>query len=306
MNTIYSLSSANALKINSTFHAASLRAKDTYYRNEQYIFAPDMFNAWTTIYPDNTHFLIDTNTASNYGNSFEFKGLATKFSRLRSLDEIADFANKYGLLGFAVPSSNRATFFQRDKCISVLELHSPSLLEPIDLWFDAIKRVDQLLKLYRALSKMNKTKVDTIEENILTVGENTDGIFRLRWKNGDMTHTVISHQEFSILESIDVYRRVFIEEIQAILKDGTVKISPKTIQTKKAPLGISIIEAPYTPYLITAIYYDLWKMLIEDVQIELCAFEECNLPFIKSKRQLYCNDSCKQAAYRSRKENKVT
>lgn len=305
MNTIYSLSSANALKINSKFHAASLRTKDTYYSNGKYIFASEMFMDWATIYPGSTHFLIDTNTASNYENSFEFKGLATKFSRLRSLDEIADFANKFGLLGFAAPSPSRATFFQRSKHIDVLELHSPSILEPIDLWFDAIKRVDQLLKLYRALSKMNKTNVDTIEENILTVGENTAGIFQIHWKNGDITHTVISHQEFSILEPIDLYRKVFIEEIQAILKDGTVKISPKTIQTKKAPLGISIIEAPYTPYLITAIYYDLWKMLIEDVQIELCAFEECNLPFIKSKRQLYCNDSCKQAAYRSRKENKA-
>ena len=304
MTFSYSLST-NSVKTGSAFSSGAIRAKSLYFKNGECIVSENFFKQWEDIYGEIEHFIVDTNMPSAYNESFTFKGLATTFSRLSNKEDIQRFTNQYGLLGFSVPSPGSVELFKKTKDIGHLDLHTPSVIEPINLWLDAIEQVKRLLQLYRALIKLRKKNIDVIEENLITTTLICEDQYQIHWKEGQHTNVFLNELELLSMEPEDIYRQVLISEITRMIDRSNINISPKIVNSNKAPLGVIVIEAPYTPYLITAIYYDLWKMLSEDVQIELCAFEECNLPFIKSKRQLYCNDSCKQAAYRSRKENKA-
>ncbi|MCL6560227.1 MAG: hypothetical protein K6U74_15825, partial [Firmicutes bacterium] len=73
-----------------------------------------------------------------------------------------------------------------------------------------------------------------------------------------------------------------------------------TIYKKDAAIGYRIGEIRTTPYLLAAIYYDLWELITDNRPIITCG--NCGLPIEKSGRRDYCNDACKQAAYRKRRK----
>ncbi|MDM5450876.1 hypothetical protein [Peribacillus simplex] len=64
--------------------------------------------------------------------------------------------------------------------------------------------------------------------------------------------------------------------------------------------GFKITEERYSNYLLAAIYYDLWQTINDSKNVYLCENKNCQLPFVKSGRKKYCNEACKQEAYRIR------
>lgn len=300
MRFSYNLSKGS-VKVGSNFNSGVLRPKELYWKEGKYLFAERIFESWDSIYKNIDSYIVDSNTLSAHSETFDYKGLATKFSRLRTAEDIKNFASQYGMLGFTTPSPEKAARFSKTHNIAHLDLHTPSVVEPTDLWFDSVAQVNRLLQLYRALVKMVKKNVDSIEENLLTNIPLHDDCYNVVWKDGHPTNVYLTELELISLDPLEIYRKVLVNEITQMIDRSNITISPKIIHSSKAPLGMVVIEAPYTSFLITAIYYDLWSMLSEETHIEICANDECNLPFMKSKNQIYCSDACKQAAYRKRK-----
>lgn len=318
MKSSYNLSNGT-VKVSSNFNSGVLRPKELYWKEGKYLFAERIFESWDSIYKNIDSYIVDSNAYSAHAEAFEFKGLATKFSRLRNAEDIKEFASQYGMLGFTSPSPEKAAAYLKTGNLSSLDLHTPSVIEPINIWMDAIAQVKRLLQLYRALVKLHRRQIDMVEENLLTnriISETQNDTFHFGtlsidyevtnyynvcWVNGPQTNVFLDEISLVSMKPEEIYRKVLIDEITKMIDRSNVVISPKIIHSPKAALGMNIIEVPYTSFLITAIYYDLWRMLSKETQIEICANDECNLPFMKSKNQIYCSDACKQAAYRQRK-----
>lgn len=69
----------------------------------------------------------------------------------------------------------------------------------------------------------------------------------------------------------------------------------------KSVSDISYSERKVTPFLLTAIYYDLWRIVNRNEPVEEC--DICGNPFqLRRKGSKYCSNACKQRGYRNTKE----
>lgn len=224
----------------------------------------------------------------------EIDGLAIRFSKLKTIDDINKFAGKYGLLGISISEKN--TYDP--------PIYGPSWFEPIKAWYCHIEYIRRLLLLYRTLSKIKKGHDVEIEGKLLKTREScliirNQKLVEITWWDGVSTN----HSAVFGIQDIDF--KQFAENILIFtIRDnlaGGIKIDfSRKIPANNAAIGFRITPQHSTPYLLAAIYYDLWNLINDNRIINVCDY--CGLPLDKKGRGKYCNNACKQADYRKRKK----
>lgn len=240
---------------------------------------------------------------------FNNKGLVNEFASLKSHSDIEIFAKKYGLLGIEYPSTEQVnsphTLIKATLIPSMLFFnYGYSVLEPIELWEWHIKEVGRILKLYRAI-RLNKSeeylnKLIKIELHTGQFGDSIDDRqiyerYFVHWADGDVIQMLPPLYEEESLSKIAQFALADI--IESHIRGGiNLGIGDYIFD----PARFKIIEERYTNSLAAAIYYELWGAITGSKNVYLCENENCRLPFVKSGRKKYCNEACKQEAYRIR------
>lgn len=249
-----------------------------------------------------------------------FEGIAFKFSKLKTNEEIIKFAEEYGLLGFEVPTKISSYFYEMKEEIGdsvfsyswepgkllFFKTGEICVFEPIELWRFFIERVRRVLKLYDYLVKVheNKMKPEELEGNILCVGKKTKTFkdyYWLEWWDGKNTGVPMSEEILENTSFHEVAQRFLIDEIKQFTDRQISNTIIDIKETAKTPIGFTVEESKSTQTLITTIYNDIWQLIINEQPISICKNPKCQLPFEKIKRQKYCSNACKQEAYRIRK-----
>lgn len=198
------------------------------------------------------------------------KGLAIEFSRIRYCSDIAGFASKYGLLG--IESSDHYVYDPH--------WYNEPWVEYADDWLWASEKVLGLLNIYKQLQ--------------LNVGE------ILIWEGLPFLdlQCVEGKDLLTPREAMTVLAENITFQLQGVIDIGYEDIIPTT----KTLTKFQVVEKRTTSYLIAAIYYDLWRMISLQEPVQVC--KNCGLPFkIGKRRRDYCNNACRQEAYRKRLEN---
>lgn len=230
--------------------------------------------------------VIVADLSRGYIKTPEVKGLATRFARLRTAEDVDRFAMEYGLLGIAeVPDSIYDT-----------PVYGKAWFEPLSIWQHHIENVRRLLLLYRALSRQKKGYDVELDELLrLRSLASAPGTYVIQWYDGKDTGIEIERGEEANLAAV-----VLTVQLKQNLQGGINLSFSKIIPSKDAAVGFRIGEIRTTPFLLAAIYYDLWELITDSRPIITCG--NCGLPIEKSGRRDYCNDACKQAAYRKRRK----
>ena len=242
----------------------------------------------------------------------EVKGLATRFANLKNLEDVNRFAGECGLLGLSmVPES-----------LYDPPAYGEAWFEPLSAWEHHIENVRRLMLLYRALSRWKKGYDIEIEERLLKVESIAPfGINFLQWYDGKFTGIQLGEIKGNSanaylpaafgtafvdtvnLEHPDEYGLavlVLAVYLRQYLHGGINLDFSRIIPAKDALLGFRFEETRSTPYLLAAIYYDLWELITDNRSVIRC--EYCGLPLEKIGRRRFCDNACKQAAYRIRKD----
>lgn len=220
----------------------------------------------------------------------DVKGVAVKFASLETNKDIIEFAKEYGLLGVLNFSFQNADY-------------GLTVFEPLYWWKLYINHVKRLLKLYEILKKKHKNQsIDIIGE--LVNYKEGNGMITFEWiEGGDFSfyfeEEKLNDDEF---ENIDAIAGAYIltTSVKDVLRSAINVDFSDIIRSKDSEIGFRIKEVYSTDYLIGAIYYDLWNLISNDVEILFC--QHCGRTFTKSGRKKYCNDSCKTMAYKERKK----
>ncbi|MDO8223940.1 hypothetical protein [Bacillus cabrialesii] len=270
-------------------------------------------NAWLESLGKTSEKFVTTLPYKHIRRTFNPKGLACEFSKLKTENDINNFANIYGLLGISTPDQAHIGKIKFTKSVFSDSSHfidlpiGQSYCEPIELWFFHIKEMQKLLKLYQVLINIHKGDLQEsfIEDSLLSLSKPIGGSCQILWWDGSWTgltaHEDELAKEYSFLK---LAQGILAHKVNSI-GNQDIKRFPETIITGKPPLGFTIKECKYTSYLIRAIYYDLWQLISNNEPVHICENQSCKLPFKKVKRQKYCSNACKQEAYRLRKKSKM-
>lgn len=232
-------------------------------------------------------------------------GLALEFAGLSSEYSVINFAQKYGLLGLEPSHGLSGDFCSPNN--GVLKF------EPLKAWLWKIREINDLMRIYRyarmgrireARSEITFGKNEEHQEAYVALcsafnpqiqedlGVLSDGFGSVvlplaNWITSDSKEQVAKFLACSIINELhDIYL-------------GCSGFEPDL----KAPIGFKILEVKATSRLLTAIYYDFWEMIRRNEDIYYCDY--CGRPLKeKVKRQKYCNNSCKQAAWRQKQKEK--
>lgn len=267
---------------------------------------------WSDLFQSEKGVIRDTSKKTFNPSIFNRKGIVYEFSNLKTEKDIEKFATKYGMLGIGTPLIDDGTpkklLEQRENFDFESVTAGYSYYEPLEIWFFYIQQINKCLKLYKALVNAHKGEKVEIEDKILKIGHEFRDIhtnkligYWILWHDNRNTGTFIP-EDYKI-DFIDIGRKVLIENIRYKAMQR-IAINPEIIVTRKPPLGFVLKENKYTPFLITAIYYDLWELIANNEPVYFCENPNCKLPFPKVKRQKYCSNACKQEAYRIRKRQK--
>lgn len=218
----------------------------------------------------------------------EVRGLATRFAKIKNVDDIDRFTGEFGLLGLT--ASPESTIDPPS--------YGRALFEPIDCWLHHIEWVSRLLRLYWALVRRKKGYDEEINEEILRCrksvlkkGIEGNDVF---WFDGFQTW--VRTKKDYVDDDLGAY--VLARCIQRNLQGGIHVDFNKFVPAKDAVIGFRIVENKVTPYLLAAIYYDLWELITDNRPVFSC--KKCGLPLERTGRREYCSDACRQAAYRKR------
>lgn len=244
---------------------------------------------------------------------FNKEGLINEFVRLKTPEDITSFAQKYGLLGIKAPDIDQIT-----SSYSVVQYllrpsyiftgYDFSVFEPIDLWIWHINEVRQIFKLYNVVKKKSsddqvnelieiKIHKGMLEDHLYEDDEITNSFF-VHWTSGEQILKLPQQlEEQSLLE---IGRYTLNSILVSRLFGGVHEGGNYTIGNHSDNRAFKVKEQKYAVSLLAVIYYDLWKKVIDDTNIYFCGNNNCGLPFVKSGRQKYCSDACKQEAYRIR------
>lgn len=241
-------------------------------------------------------YVVNSFESSIFKNTFTYQGLVSEFSKIQDKEGVEEFAAKYGLLGLETLENIHFRGTKYDYG------HLFITLEPLKLWLEEAETVRKTLKLYHTLKKCRNNPDFIVDESLFTFRKSDlhDDLYLVFW-DGIGHKNDYSSEELDKMSTEKLLREILINSISFYI-DQFVNVEAKIVESSKKSLGFYVTEIPNTHYLLTAIYYDLWKALGENVNVELCMNPECNLPFIKNKRQEYCSNSCKQQAYRLRKQ----
>ncbi|MGC9935235.1 hypothetical protein [Priestia aryabhattai] len=246
---------------------------------------------------------------------FNNDGLMGKFASLKTIEDIELFSKKYGLLGIQSPESAqvnsqspaiRATL----QPAYIFNNYGFSLLEPIELWMWHIAEVRKILRLYDVVKKNSSDdQINEIIEVKLHRGkfgsldedrEITDRYF-IHWAIGEPI--LLLPEFFEEKTMLEIARYTLAKILESHLSGG-INIGIGELISDPSTKVFKITEQRYSKYLVAAVYYDLWQKINDSRNIQLCDNERCRLPLLKSGRKKYCNDACKQEAYRIRLEKK--
>lgn len=220
----------------------------------------------------------------------DVKGVAIKFASLETNKDIIEFSKEYGLLGVLSLS-----FRDTDYGLTVFE--------PIHWWKHYINHVKKLLKLYEMLKKKHKNQsIDIVGE--LVSYQERNGMITFEWIEGGDFSFYLDEEKLNDdeLENFDAIVGAYIltTSIKDILRSAINIDFSDIIRSKDSEIGFRVKGVYSTDYLIGAIYYDLWNLINNDVEILFC--QHCGRTFTKSGRKKYCSDSCKTMAYKKRKK----
>ncbi|CAI8825325.1 CGNR zinc finger domain-containing protein [Priestia megaterium] len=209
------------------------------------------------------------------------KGIATRFASLKTDKDIINFAKEYGLLGVLAPS-----FKNTDYGVTVFE--------PLYFWKFYIKEVKQILKLYKMLEKKHRNQdIDIIGELIDYKENKEDGSAIFKWNDGGSIPFSHDEEELDDYEDYDqvVGVNIFTTLVRNGLKNAINVDFSDVVEAKDSRMGFRIKEVYSTNYLLGAIYYDLWQLINEDVEIKFC--DHCGRPFKKFGKKRFCGTSCR-------------
>ena len=246
---------------------------------------------------------------------FNNDGLINEFSILKTLEDIKTFSQKYGLLGVKAPDTEQVNS-KNPLVLATLQPHfiynayGFSVFEPVDLWFWHINEVRQILKLYDVVRKDSSD--DRVNELIeikehngrfgsLAEDRTTMDRYFVYWTKGELILMLPEGMEEKSMLEIGQYT---LSKVLAFHISGGIHLGVGDIIRNPSTKGFKVLEQRYSPYLLAAIYYDLWQKINDDKNIFICGNKSCGLPFIKSRRKKYCSDACKQEAYRERLKSK--
>ncbi|KHE71931.1 hypothetical protein [Halobacillus sp. BBL2006] len=243
---------------------------------------------------------------------FNNDGLINEFSHLKTVEDIEAFSQKYGLLGVNPPDSEQVNskstlVWATLQPYFIYNTYGFSVFEPIDLWFWHINEVRQILKLYDVVRKdSSDDRVDDLIEikehsgrfGSLAEDRTTMDRYFVYWTEGELILMLPKDMEERSMLEIGQYT---LSKVLASHISGGIHLGVGELIRNPSTKGFKVSERRYTPYLLAAIYYDLWQKINDDKNIFICGNKSCGLPFIKSRRKKYCSDACKQEAYRERK-----
>jgi hypothetical protein len=230
------------------------------------------------------------NTPEKVLDTPKVRGLASRFARLATIQDIDLFASQYGMLG--VKDDSLSSYFESPS-------YGNDWYEPLNLWFIHIVHVRRLMKIYRTLTRLKKGYDVDISELFYFKKETELSIpktfFRVLWHD-DGLDTGVTFDKPPDEETAAV--AVLTAKIKQVLNGGISLDFSKIIPAKDAAIGFRIAETRTTPYLLAAIYYDLWELITDGRPVEVCG--QFGLPLERTGRRGFCNNACKQAAYRKR------
>jgi hypothetical protein len=227
-------------------------------------------------------------------------GIASRFARLKDLKDIHDFANTYGLLGvkempaaFGEPPVYGITWF-----------------EPLEIWTYHIHVVRHLLAVFTALYKRAKGGDSEIEGRLIETREEDKFMpYKGYWRDDKVITVSWPGGHFPVIEFLPPHVPeeeeavlAFLANIISVNLEGGIFLGIGQIKKALTKTGFEVLERRTTPYLLAAIYYDLWRLITENKKMIFCAYRNCRLPIEKSGRSKYCNAACRQAEYRERKK----
>lgn len=262
------------------------------------------FDYWDKLEQDvcSEYYIVDSGKESFKTKSFSCKGLAERFSRLKYFHEIEEFAHEYGLLGVPYPAID----VLKVEDITIKEGISGFKIEPSNLWLNEIENIKKIMRLYSILKKYRSGLLTTLDETLFDYkkDERFEGRYWITWYDGTDIHVPIGQDELENVNLEHIYREVLVSSIEQKISRN-IYLSSKFVDSLKTPIGFYALEFRYSRSLLTAIYYDLWSKIKGDEDIDFCANPNCNLPFVKKRRKEYCQNSCKQEAYRLRKKANI-
>ncbi|PGR96905.1 hypothetical protein COC61_11040 [Priestia megaterium] len=246
---------------------------------------------------------------------FNNNGLMNEFAGLKTIKDIEAFSKKYGLLGIQHPESEQVNSrFPEVKATLqpsfIFRNYGFSVLEPIELWQWHINEVQKILRLYQAVRKASSDElIDEVIEIKMRRGmfgslaedrEIMDRYF-IYWTNGE--EILMIPEDFEEKPILEIAQYTLAKILESHISGG-VNLGVGDFISKPSTKGFMITEERYTRYLLTAIYYDLWQTINESKHVYICENKNCRSLFVKSGRKKYCNEACKQEAYRIRLEEK--
>lgn len=293
----------------SKFEIANVKERKQLMGMRSIDFIDYQFKVWEKVYGEIEKGIVPMLEGEITNKPFNREGIVFEFSKLKTDKDIHKFANKYGLLGIAGPTPETEDMYTKFYKPEALPLER-SNFEPIQVWWYFIEQIQKNLKLYRALVNNHRGEYVEIEDEILRLqpiefeGQFL-GHYWVTWSDGSETNVQLTEKEAEKMDFISIGRQVLIQNIKPMIEKGKKFIDPKIVESNKPPLGITVIESEYTPYLLTAIYDDFWKLISKNHTVSICENPKCKLPFNKVKRQKYCSNACKQEHYRIRKNEKA-
>lgn len=246
---------------------------------------------------------------------FNNNGLMDEFASLKTIKDIEKFSMKYGLLGIKHPESTQLNSYSPAiratlKPSTIFTKYDHSVFEPIELWQWHINEVRKILRLYHKARKANSVELlyEVIEIKMhhgmfgsLAEDREVTQRYFVHWTNGEVIIMLpTDYEEKSIL---DIARYTLAKILESRISGG-INLGPGEIISHTSTKEFTIEEQRYSRYLLAAIYYDLWQTINNSKNVHLCENKNCRLPFVKSGRKKYCNEACKQEAYRYRIEER--
>lgn len=232
----------------------------------------------------------------------EIKNLAANFARLKTLKDIDEFASKYGMLGI--------TNFPHS--YSEAPLYGQSAYEPLTVWQYYIKDVRRLMRLYRALKgRKNGREIEIHAEQIdfglghVHSTNRAKKSVNVYWSPHDYDTYTAPAVEFVMPAESDLSEELaaaglIAARLRNVLRDCVSLDFAQIKHTDKSATGCLLVEKLTTPYLLAAIYYDLWQLMSESKPIDIC--ECCGLPIVGTHGRKFCSNACRQKTYRQRKK----
>lgn len=229
-------------------------------------------------------------------------GISSQFKKIKTVEQARKFASTYGLLGISHLEDNEVMLLTQ----SQQPFNVGHSIEPIEFWYALAKKVRCIMSLYDAIQSSfhENSELDLTCEAINNTSNNQPICYKYSWiyKEGREELSLSTLYDIEkgepeindiVKHNLEIGRKILINEIKPFI-NGYLCIEEEIAPNKHNALGIQIIEHKYTSNLITAIFYDLWSLMVTDVATGRC--KKCGKAFVQAERgrkRIFCQDSCR-------------